>query len=187
MGLFSRKKKAKMEIPPPPPPEGGEMAPMEPATPAAPMPSAPRQMKRATLPPKESMHIPSELPEIKPLGKMEKPAPMPEFPAMPGDEAEKMPEPEAAEMPSAPKMAPAPEMPAEPEEEKPKFVSVSNFQTILSETNEIKASIKKAEDSIARLNTLKTEEEKAFSSWRSQLEDVEKKLSYIDQVIFKGA
>lgn len=40
-----------------------------------------------------------------------------------------------------------------------------------------------AEQFVKRLTDLKNEEERTFDKWRGQLEDVEKKLSYVDQLI----
>lgn len=161
MGLFFKKKKAKMEIPPPPPPEG---------------PLEVKEEKPPELPPMPEKHIPSEMPEIKPPAKEEKPEEkppsMPEFPEIPKEEAK------AAEKIERP-VAPA-------ETAGPRFVKISSFQTVLTKADEIRSSLKKAENVILKLGELKNEEEKEFQKWRTQLEDTEKKLSYIDQVIFKG-
>ena len=124
-----------------------------------------KELKPAELPAMPK-HPPSELPEVKPEKKEETPS-MPEFPDMPGEE----------------KM----EMPVTKEEvSAPKFVNVASFQTVMGKADEIRNSLKKAENVIIRLGELKNEEVKEFEKWRAQLEDTEKKLNYIDRVIFKG-
>jgi hypothetical protein len=165
MGLFGKKKKEEeMEVPPPPPPEEGEEE--------AP-PEAEKKEELPELPSVEAeTHLPSELPEIKPE-KEEKPS-MPEFPSV----AEK----EEAE---APEEKPVEIAVAKPEEG-PKFMPVTEFQTVLTEAEEIKNSIKETEEVISRVKKLRDEEEGEFEKWRKQLEGVEKKLNYVDSMIFKG-
>jgi len=189
MGLFFRRgKKEKMGIPPPPPPEEGEEAAKEVLKGEKPIPE---------LPPLEigepEKHLPSEMPEIKPSAEEKKPSGMPEFPEVPKEEAEEMPEEKIEEVKEAEKpaifeeKAEAIEKPAPAGEiAAPKFVTALSFQTVLTEADAIRSSIRETENIIARINSLKKEEEKEFGSWRAQLEDVEKKLSYIDEVIFKG-
>lgn len=175
MGLFFKRKKKEMGgVPPPPPPaEGG----VEEEAKEKPIPE---------LPPLESeKHLPSEMPEIKPGEKKKAPSGMPEFPEAPEEEkeAEKEKKAEEVEEPAEEEVkAPAPvkEIAAQ------KFVTVSSFQTVLTEADAIRSSIRKAEDVIARISELKKEEEKEFVMWRAQLEDAEKKLAYVDKVIFKG-
>jgi hypothetical protein len=178
MGLFfKRKKMERAGVPPPPPPAEGGVK--EEAKEKKPIPE---------LPPLESeKHLPSEMPEIKPGEEKKAPSGMPEFPEAPKEEKEAEKEKKAEEV----------EEPATAEEEVKapapvkeiavqKFVTVSRFQTVLTEADAIRSSIRKAEEVIARINELKKEEEKEFSMWRAQLEDAEKKLGYIDKVIFKG-
>jgi len=183
MGLFGKKKKEEMDVPPPPPPEEDEGA----------LPAMPEEKKEELpeLPPIEAeTHLPSELPEIKPGGEKEEKPSMPEFPSAPEkEEYEK--EEEAEEEPEMPE-APA-EMPKEEREisvvrpeEGPKFIPVTKFQTVLTEAEEIKSSIKETDEVISRVKTLRDEEQKTFDKWRAHLEGVEKKLNYIDSMIFKG-
>ena len=43
-----------------------------------------------------------------------------------------------------------------------------------------------AENFVRRLGDLKNEEERSFERWRTLLEDVEKKMNYVDQLIAKA-
>lgn len=66
---------------------------------------------------------------------------------------------------------------------KPAFVAVNDYKRIINDTNTIRAKLMDAESFIKRLSDIKNEEERTFDKWRNQLEDVEKKLSYVDQLI----
>ncbi|MBW2970180.1 hypothetical protein KY309_03190 [Candidatus Woesearchaeota archaeon] len=134
---------------------------------------------------------------------MPPPPPMPAAPEIQGDieeirPTEIGPEPEIPELPPA---LPAPEIykkPAEPawekEEEKievrpplkPTFVAIEDYKRIINDTNTIRAKLMEAENFVRKLGDLKNEEERAFEKWRTQLEDVEKKLGYVDQLIAKA-
>lgn len=125
-----------------------------------------------------------------------KSAELPEIPEHPPSELHEIKPEKTEEIVSMPKMPEFPEMPKESEKLKmpitkeeaagPKFVNITSFQTVMEKADEIRGSLKKAENVIIKLGELKNEEEKEFEKWRAQLEDTEKKLSYIDKVIFKG-
>jgi len=65
----------------------------------------------------------------------------------------------------------------------PAFVAVEDYKTIINDTNIIRSKLMAAETFVKNLSDLKNEEEKSFEKWRKQLEDVEKKLTYVDQLI----
>jgi hypothetical protein len=71
-----------------------------------------------------------------------------------------------------------------PHRDGPLFVSVQDYQAILDNLNNMKAKLKEADESFDNLNKLKTEQKAKFDSWRKNLEDVQKKLTYVDEVIF---
>jgi len=66
---------------------------------------------------------------------------------------------------------------------KPAFVAVDDYHKIINDTNTVRAKLLEAEQFVKRLTDIKNEEERAFDKWRGQLEDVEKKLSYVDELI----
>lgn len=66
------------------------------------------------------------------------------------------------------------------------FIAIDDFRNIIDNSNMIRAKIMEAEDLIKHLSTIKTEEEKLFDKWRSNLEHIEKKLNYVDKVIEKA-
>lgn len=66
------------------------------------------------------------------------------------------------------------------------FVSVNDYKQILTETNMVRQRLMSADNFVKKLTDLKVEEERSLERWRSQLEDVEKKLAYVDQLIEKA-
>jgi hypothetical protein len=74
--------------------------------------------------------------------------------------------------------------PARHVREKPLFVSVDDYQQVLGSISYIRNRLQDAEALVKKLNELKVSEEKEFDSWRAQLEDLQKKLAYVEDVIF---
>jgi hypothetical protein len=183
MGLFSRKKKAAMmDLPPPPSPEelGEETAAIK----------RDKPIPQFELPP---------APEMPPIGG-EKPVFKGDFPPIRGYPQAKMPG-ELPAMPDIPspeglmpgkqeEFMPAPESiieEAEPREEiQPIFIEIADYSAILNKSKAIKGTLKGAEETVIRLGALKADEEKIISDWRKQLEDIEKRISYVDEVVFGG-
>lgn len=69
---------------------------------------------------------------------------------------------------------------------KPAFVAVEDYKRIINDTNTIRSKLMAAENFVRRLGDLKNEEERSFERWRTLLEDVEKKMNYVDQLIAKA-
>ncbi|MBS3125376.1 hypothetical protein J4211_03955 [Candidatus Woesearchaeota archaeon] len=68
----------------------------------------------------------------------------------------------------------------------PAFIAVEDYKRIVNDTNSIRAHVMNAEGFAKKLTELKADEERALERWRSHLEDVEKKLAYVDQLIEKA-
>lgn len=66
------------------------------------------------------------------------------------------------------------------------FVNVDEYKEILNGTSNIMNNLKEAEEVVSRLNELKLEKDKEFEKWRGKLEDVERKLIFIDKTIFEA-
>ena len=79
-----------------------------------------------------------------------------------------------------------PEISTIPEPGKPLFVSVQDYQEILNGIQTTKQALEEAEEVITKLNDLKNAQEHIFEDWKNQMEDVERKLSYVDEVIAQG-
>ncbi|MBW2978397.1 hypothetical protein KY331_06130 [Candidatus Woesearchaeota archaeon] len=71
------------------------------------------------------------------------------------------------------------------EEFKPLFIKMESFQSIINELGHIKSIAKESEDAIARVDDFAGDQEKEFNKWHSQLNDMQKKLIFIDKTIFK--
>jgi hypothetical protein len=66
------------------------------------------------------------------------------------------------------------------------FVSVDEYKRIFDESNRIREKIIEAENLLGQLSELKDSEEKLFDKWHGEIENIEKRLSYVDQVISKA-
>ncbi len=116
---------------------------------------------------------------------------LPEFPTMPEPP---MHEPVAAiEHPEPVHATPEPVhfTPPEPAEQLPKgpshsFLSMDEYQELATQANGIKDRLKDSERLVKELADLRTEEEKSFDKWRTLLENLEKKLSYVDTLVAEG-
>jgi len=110
------------------------------------------------------------------------------------------PSPEELELEELPKaehiIAPPPEVAkVEPIVEEPevkheepkseKFVEKNAYESVVAEMANAEASLQKTQTIMDDLITLKTEADTKIDEWRVSLEDVERKLLYIDKVLFE--
>jgi hypothetical protein len=168
MGLFDFLKKRQEELPMPPPPTPPEMPPM----------------MRGDI---EEIRAPEhlELPELPPA----LPAPIP---AREEEVIWKQGLPQALLEPGSKEVQVFDRTISKQEVEtvrptlRPTFVAVDDYKKIINDTNMIRGKLMEAENFVRRLGDIKNEEERAFEKWRTQLEDVEKKLGYVDQLIAKA-
>ena len=68
----------------------------------------------------------------------------------------------------------------------PLFVSTNDYQAILAGIQQVRKTLGDSETIIAHLAEIKNNQEKIFSDWKNSLEDIEKKISYVDQIIVKS-
>jgi len=124
---------------------------------------------------------------------------LPESPEMPPPEfPEAPPLPEALEVGEAPIEEEKPEtnfmepfeMPSEKPERKlekgPIYIKIDKYRAVLNEINKIKADFEKSKSILSSMVEIKASEDKELESWKYGLEDIRKKLSFIDNSIFKG-
>jgi len=171
-GFGKKKKQSLPELPPPPsPPEfplpEGDIPAIRP--PEIPVP----------------VEAPAEIPE----------APSPKIPEVPKAEETPVPVTEAPSEPLVPEdVHEVPEVPSHEELEIPErktalrpvgpaFLSVDEYSTIMEHSNRVREKLDEADGFVQRLSEIKAEEERAFEKWRSQLEEIERKLGQIDRVI----
>ncbi|MBW3019348.1 hypothetical protein KY329_04150 [Candidatus Woesearchaeota archaeon] len=141
MGLFDKKNKAGLPLPPPPPRQP-EVAPEIPELPPRPSAFEPIQAREEVLP-------------------IEAPVPI----LVREEEVEYI------EPPRAPSKS---------------FVAIEDFKSIINNSNVVRAKISEAEELVKHLSDIKSEEERLFERWRSSLDQIEKKLNYVDKVIEKA-
>lgn len=111
-------------------------------------------------------------------------------------EIEEIPEtlPDIEEVPSMKPEFELPEMPEiqitqRPETIKttrPVFVNVEDYKVMLEELSSAKAKLVEFVNAPARLTEIKTLKDNSYERWRNLLEDVERKLLYLDKTIFEG-
>ena len=211
--VFKKGKKAKtLELPPPPMAPETEMQGFEKELPSLPeMPKPPVKEKPLPSPKIEELPVPLpppaekqdlEFPEI-PEVPHEEPAPTPEpreeleIPSITLPEEEKEQLPPRYESPFSEEILPPPTQMVK--EEKPlfkamlreeplkqMFISIDDFHAILNGLNEAKKTLTQSETLVEELNKIKNKEDKIFEDWKGQIEDIERKLSYLDQAIYKG-
>jgi len=70
--------------------------------------------------------------------------------------------------------------------EGPLFVDVSHYVQIRDGLEEMKNDVKKSDDMCANLNVLRQKEDSAFNSWHLALEEMERKMVYVDRVLFEN-
>ncbi|MBN2567074.1 hypothetical protein JXB02_03260 [Candidatus Woesearchaeota archaeon] len=92
----------------------------------------------------------------------------------------------------------SPTPPPRPEEERPNiprsdffnlhrplFVRVSEYKALLIYMTQMKDKTKDLSDIIFRLDAIKKDKDKGFEAWHDALEEVQRKLVYIDQSLFR--
>jgi phosphomevalonate kinase len=65
-------------------------------------------------------------------------------------------------------------------EKMPIFVKVEEYEEVLSIIDDVKQKIADAKKTLIKINDLKNEEDHQIETWQNSLEEVEKKIEYID-------
>jgi|GEM_PF-5950929 len=175
MGLFSRNKKEEKlgPIPAPPPyvPANQDAVPSDVAQGSSPPPLFPQTPPLQNQEPEERVSDPTPIPNIR-FAQMDpdreqKRAAMLETPI-------RLTDPSIARPRSIDERTPS-----------PLFVSLNDYQRIVEGIEQMKQTLGQTEGHISKIVELKTRQEKAVDDWRHHLEEVQKKLSYIDEVVFQ--
>lgn len=66
------------------------------------------------------------------------------------------------------------------------YVNVNQFRAVVSDINEIRRDLRSSDEALIKLESIKTAKEKSFEKVKSQFDDLQKKLIFIDKTIFKG-
>ena len=66
------------------------------------------------------------------------------------------------------------------------YVKVDNFKATLGSINILRNDLKKSEELLMKLESIKNSKDKSFDKMKSSLEDLQHKLIFIDKTLFKG-
>lgn len=69
---------------------------------------------------------------------------------------------------------------------KPMFVKVDEFEDVQDIIKLVNAKVKEAKNTLAEIEKLKSQEENELAAWGSQINDVEKKVEFIEETLFKA-
>jgi hypothetical protein len=69
--------------------------------------------------------------------------------------------------------------------EKNVFVKIDEYNDILDIIALINEKVKEARTILGKINDLKNQEDSELDTWKNSLDDVERKLKYIDQTLFE--
>ncbi len=67
----------------------------------------------------------------------------------------------------------------------PIFVKIEEYKDVLDTINAIKMKLTDAKDVLSQLSDLKAQEDAEIENWKSELEDVERKMNFIDSSLFE--
>lgn len=65
------------------------------------------------------------------------------------------------------------------------FIKIEDYKTVLDIVDLVKKRIAEAHEILDKINEIKNKEDLEIDNWRSELDDVEKKVHFIDQTLFE--
>lgn len=200
MALFrfrkkEEKKPAELELPPLPPEQftpvqepsrlvsevehvrpGGEKPAVQEVLPEQPKPEAPRpqvQQRQQPRPVIKKFHAP------KPKKKFE----LPEFPEEKSKELPEFPEFERTFLKAESELGK--EALVREQRTLPVFVDVDDFKKLLDDINHMKTILNDSREGFKTIETLRVEQDKSLDSWKTELEDLQRKFIFIDRTLFE--
>lgn len=66
------------------------------------------------------------------------------------------------------------------------YIKVDNFKATLGSINIVRSDLRKSEEALMKLENMKNAKDKSFDKVKSLLEDLQKKLIFVDKTLFKG-
>ncbi len=67
----------------------------------------------------------------------------------------------------------------------PIFVKIDEYKDILNVMNMVKSKLNDARATLAKINDLKNEEDAELELWHTGLEEVERKVDFVDKTLFE--
>ena len=71
------------------------------------------------------------------------------------------------------------------EKEMPIFVKIDEYKEVIDIVNIMKNKLVEAKDILAKINELKNREDAELELWNSGIEEVERKVEFIDKTLFE--
>jgi hypothetical protein len=71
------------------------------------------------------------------------------------------------------------------ERKMPVFVRIDEYQDVLDVMNMIKNKLEDAKETLSKINELKNEEDAELELWRTGVEELERKMAFIDKALFE--
>jgi len=71
------------------------------------------------------------------------------------------------------------------DQQTPVFVRIEDYKDVLDIMELIKAKINEAKQMIEQVNVLKNQEDSELEMWHNELNDVERKIDYMDKTLFQ--
>ncbi|MBN2368568.1 hypothetical protein JXC34_06110 [Candidatus Woesearchaeota archaeon] len=65
------------------------------------------------------------------------------------------------------------------------FVRIDEYKDVLDIITLVNEKVKEARIVLGKINDLKNQEDNELDAWRNSLDDVERKMKYIDQTLFE--
>ncbi len=70
--------------------------------------------------------------------------------------------------------------------DKPMFIKVSEYEDIQDMVNLIRSKIEESRKILATIDQLKKQEETEIAAWRAEIEEVDRKVGYINKTLFES-
>ena len=71
------------------------------------------------------------------------------------------------------------------EKSMPVFVKINDYKDVLEVVGLLNDKLEKAKEAMARINELKNEEDTELELWQAELDEIERKLDFVDKSLFK--
>lgn len=67
----------------------------------------------------------------------------------------------------------------------PVFVKIDEYKDVLDIVNSIKMKLTESKEVLSQIADLKAEEDAEIDNWKADLEDVERKMAFVDSTLFE--
>lgn len=66
------------------------------------------------------------------------------------------------------------------------YVRIENFKATLGSINTVRSDLRKSEEALMKMENIKTAKDRSFDKAKSSLDDLQRKLIFVDKTLFKG-